>query len=97
MSLFNIFKRKEMPSLFSGGNGESLETAVVIEADDSFAGIQAEYAYIASQCGRQQRDWEMDSQSVQFHNGKAHDAVTIVLRNGQVRLFHFEISKLFGK
>ena len=43
MSLFNLFQRKEQPSLFSGGNGESLETAVIVDMDDSFAGVQAEY------------------------------------------------------
>ena len=43
MSLFNLFQRKEQPSLFSGGNGESLETAVIVDVDDAFAGVQAEY------------------------------------------------------
>jgi hypothetical protein len=32
MSLFNWFKWKKEPSLFGGGNGDSFETAVVINA-----------------------------------------------------------------
>src|SRR5205823_9433591 len=43
--------KKEQLSLFGGGSGESFETAVVVNADNSFVGVEAEYAYIANQCG----------------------------------------------
>jgi hypothetical protein len=97
MSLFNWFKRKQKPSLFGGGNGESFETAVVINADNSFAGVIAEYAYVASECGQREVDWKLSLQSLQEHNGKPYDVLNITLSNGQARSFYFDISKFFGK
>jgi hypothetical protein len=96
-NFFNIFKRKEEPSLFSGGNGGSFETAVVVNADHSVAGVQAEYAFVTSQCGQRQTDWTMELQTLQEHNGKPHDILNIRLSDGQLRIFHFDVSKFFGK
>ena len=97
MSIFNWFKRKEEPSLFSGGNGESFETAVVVNTDNSFAGVMAECAYVASVCGRPEADWKMKSQSLQKHNGKPYDVLNVILSNGKDRSFYFDISKFFGR
>ena len=96
-NFFNFFKRKEATSLFSGGNGGSFETAVVINADHSGAGVQAEYAFVTSQCGQRRTDWEMELQKLQEHNGKPHDVLNIRLSNGQLRIFYFDVSKFFGK
>ena len=38
---------KEQLSLFGGGNGDSCETAVIVNAHNSLVGVEAEYAYIA--------------------------------------------------
>ena len=97
MSIFSFFKRKEQHSLFSAGSGDSFESAVVINADDSFVGVQAEYAYVAHQCGEPQRDWKIQQQSLQGHDGKPYDVLVIAPSNGEVRTFYFNIEKFFGK
>jgi hypothetical protein len=43
--------KKEQLSLFGGGKGDSFEAAVVVNAHNSLDGVEAEYAYIANQCG----------------------------------------------
>ena len=97
MSIFNLFKRKPQANLFSGGNGDSFENAVVINADDSDVGVQAEYDYIASQCGKPHQDWKPQKQGLRQHEGKPYDVLTIVLSDGQERTFYFDITSFFGK
>jgi hypothetical protein len=97
MSFFDFFKRPEPRNFFGGGNGESFETAVIVNAGDSAAGIDAEYGYITSQCGRRNKDWTARSQALHDHDGKPYDVLTIQLSNGEERTFYFDISNFFGK
>jgi hypothetical protein len=88
----NLPPNKEQLSLFGGGNGDSFETAVVVNADNSFVGVEAEYAYIASQCGEPHKDWKLQSQGLRVHRGKFYDVLTIVLSSGETRTFYFDIT-----
>ncbi len=97
MNIFDVFKRKEKPSVFSGGDGSSFERAVVINCDNHVAGVHAEYDYIESQCGSPQRDWKLHEQSLQEHDGRPHDVLIVALANGEFRTFHFDIGRFFGK
>ena len=97
MGIFNYFKRTDPERLFGGGNGDSFETAVIINADNPLEGVQAEYSYLSTQCGVPQRDWTIRSQSLREHGGKPHDVITIALAQGGVRTFHFDVSQFFGK
>jgi hypothetical protein len=86
--------RKQL-SLFGGGSGDSFETAVVVNADNSFVGVEAEYAYIANQCGEPHKDWSLESQGLREHGGKPYDVLTIALSSGETRTFYFDIAKFF--
>ena len=97
MSFFNFFKRKAPAGLFGGGSGDSFESAVVIHADTGAAGVQAEYDYVASQCGRPGKDWEVQGQRLEMHEGKPYDVLTIAMKQGGARTYHFDIAKFFGK
>jgi hypothetical protein len=91
----NLPFKKEQLSLFGGGNGDSFETAVVVNADNSFVGVEAEYAYIASQCGEPHKDWSLESQGLREHRGKPYDVLTIALNGGATRTFYFDITNFF--
>ena len=86
---------KEQLSLFGGGNGDSFETAVVVNAHNSLVGIEAEYAYIANQCGQPSKDWKLESQGLREHGGKPYDVLTIALSGGATRTFYFDITNFF--
>ena len=86
---------KKQPRLFSGGNGDSFETAIVVNADNSLVGIEAEYSYIADQCGEPHRDWNLESQGLREHGGKPYDVLTIALSSGETRTFYFDIANFF--
>jgi hypothetical protein len=87
---------KNQPCLF-GGNGYSFETAVVVNADNSFIGVKAEYGYIGNQCGEPHKDWRLQSQGLRQHEGKAYDVLTIALSSGETRTFYFDIAKFFTR
>jgi hypothetical protein len=88
---------KKQPGLFGGGSGDSFETAVVVDAKNPLVGVEAEYAYIANQCGEPHKDWKLQSQAVCDRGGKPYDVLTIALSSGETRTFYFDISKLLGK
>ena len=88
---------KQQLSPFGGGAGDSFETAVVVNTDNSFVGVEAEYAYIANQCGQPYKDWKLQSQGLQEHKDKPYDVLTIVLSSGETRTFYFDITKVFTR
>jgi hypothetical protein len=92
----NPQSKKKQLSLFGGGNGDSFETAVVVNADNSFIGVEAEYAYIANQCGEPHKDWKLQSQALREYGGKPYDVLTITLSSGGTRAFYFDIAKFFA-
>jgi hypothetical protein len=91
----NLPPNKEQLSLFGGGNGDSFETAVVIDAKNPLVGVEAEYAYIANQCGERHKDWKLESQGLQEHGGKPYDVLTIALSGGATKTFYFDITNFF--
>ena len=97
MSIFDLFKPKGRATSFSGGNGDSFESAVIVDAGNASARVQAEQDYIASQCGQPQKDWKVLEKRFQEHNGKPYDVLVVGLSNGQVRTFHFGNAKFFEK
>jgi hypothetical protein len=91
----NLRFQKEQLSVFGDGNGDSFETAVVVNADNSFVGVEAEYAYIANQCGEPYKDWKLQSQRLLEHAGKPYDVLTIALSGGATKTFYFDIENFF--
>ncbi len=83
--------------LYSGGSGEAIEDAVIINATSSLVGIPAEYHYISSECGRRKVDWTLNLQEHIEKNGRHYDVLTVVLKSGEVRKYYFDITKFYGK
>ena len=91
----NLPFKKEQLTLFGGGTGDSFETAVIVNAHNSLVGIEAEYAYIANQCGEPHKDWNLESQGLREHGDKPYDVLTIALSGGATRTFYFDITNFF--
>jgi hypothetical protein len=86
---------KKQLTPFGGGTGGSFETAVVVNAHNSLVGVEAEYAYIASQCGEPHKDWKLQSQGLREHADKPYDVLTIALSGGATKTFYFDIGNFF--
>jgi hypothetical protein len=84
---------------FSGGNGSSMEHAVVINnAKGSMDGVSAEYYYIEQVEGRRGDKWAMVSQALLSENGKSYDLINItIIETGKKKSYYFDITGFFGK
>ena len=89
-----LFKRKEAPVLFSGGDGSSRDAAVVITVDDPRRGISAEYNFIQQQHGPREVEWKRDMQVKIRSRGRQYDVISIVLAGGEKKTYWFDITQL---
>ena len=83
--------------MYAGGDGSSFETAVVVEADDTLAGVQAEYAYVAARHGRREVDWRVTSQALIGQKDRHYDVLDVELKSGESKSYYFDITQFFGK
>ncbi len=97
MGLFDFLKLKKKQGLYAGGNGESIETAVIINTANSMIGISAEYKFITSRYGQKDVDWTREIQTVMRSGNRQYDVVVIKLQDGQEKSFYFDITKYYGK
>ncbi len=83
---------------FSGGPGDTPETAVVIAgAKNSMEGIGAEYRYLEQKFGRRGVGWQLKRQSLYHQQGKVYDRMELEFKDGSKKTLYFEISEFFGK
>lgn len=84
-------------NLYGGGNGDSLETAIVINVRTTKTGVEAEYAYIVNLYGEKNKAWHFVSQSLQNLEDKHYDVIQIMLANGGRKIIYFDISGFFAR
>jgi len=97
MGLFDFLKLKKKQGLYAGGNGESIETAVIINTANPIIGIPAEYKFISRRYGQKDVDWTLEIQTVMRSGNRQYDVVVIKLKDGQEKSFYFDITKFYGK
>jgi len=84
---------------YEGGNGTSIETAIIIKnAGNERNGIAAEYAYISKIHGQKFTTWKPNGSSTNFMNGKKIDIINITtLPRNEQKMYYFDISDFYGK
>lgn len=89
-------RRPNQSSLYSGGSGTTMEDAVVITTTSEPSGVHAEYRYVEMRCGKRNVDWKLKTQELlEGSDGKSYDLLIVVLKNGTVRDFYFDISSFY--
>jgi hypothetical protein len=79
---------------FSGGDGLTLDSAVVIIGAPSEAvGARAEYSYLAAHFPGS----KVNRQALLSQNGKSYDRLDITTADGTEKTIFFDISGFFGK
>jgi len=73
--------------------GSSFENAVVIEEKSERTGISAEYKWV----DKHYPGYKRKMQSLQTHDKKPYDVLTIVTAEGTEKKIYFDISNFFGK
>ena len=83
--------------LYGGGDGSSLDQAVVINTLSSAVGIPADYGYLARVYGQQNVAWSVVRQVLLLHGNVRYDRLHIRLSNGEERSIYFDISQFYGQ
>lgn len=84
--------------LYAGSDGSTTQSAVVINATSSSAGINAEYKWIESRYGTRDKDWTIE---MRMHgrsdDGKSYETFRIKLADGTPKAIVFDISSFYGR
>ncbi|MFW5836429.1 MAG: hypothetical protein ACOCVM_00370 [Desulfovibrionaceae bacterium] len=86
----------EMEQIYYGGNGLSMEDAVIINAQNTTTGVRAEYEYVKNHMGEDFENWIFAYQQCTFAENKSYD-VLVYERGEEVRKYYFDITQFFGK
>jgi len=78
---------------YSGGDGSSVKTAIVIVAPNEDKGVAAEYAYLAKHFP----GYATRSQSLVNQDSKVFDKVDFTTKDGKAMTIYFDITGFFGK
>ncbi|MFX1478879.1 MAG: hypothetical protein ACFFCI_12175 [Promethearchaeota archaeon] len=77
----------------SGGDGSSIENAIVISDCRDQEGVQQEYKEIRKRFG----EYRLIRQVLLENEGRMYDKLELELRNGDIKLVYFDITHFFGK
>ena len=77
--------------------GESIEQAIIIQANSTPAGIRMEYQWVEQHFGRRGTDWQLVKQALLQEGDRSYDVLHIRLADGTEREIHFDITNFFGK
>ena len=80
-------------SVYGGGDGSSVQKAVVINADNETSGVAAEWEWLRSHLS----GWRVRRQVLMGKAGRKYDRFTVVSPDGKQKEIYFDISKYFGK
>lgn len=78
-------------------DGLSLATAIPIRAANAGIGVGLEYEAVSARHGPLNAGWTLESQRLRSVEGRRYDVLHIVLRNGERRVYHFDITDFYGK
>jgi hypothetical protein len=83
--------------IFSGGSGDSYETAIIVKGTQYNKkpenAVAAEYDYISGLFGKKDKEWAVEEQTSGQENSKVYDMVRVkILSNGKMHFFYFDIT-----
>jgi len=78
---------------YSGGDGSSAKTAVVITAPNEDKGVAAEYAWLAKHFP----GYATRGQSLVHEDKKIYDTIQFTTKDGKSMTIFFDITGFFGK
>jgi hypothetical protein len=90
-------KMKPGQITFSGGSGDSYETAIIVKGNQYNKkpenAVAAEYDYISGLYGKKDKEWIVEEQSSGQEKDRVYDMVRVkILSNGKMHFFYFDIT-----
>ena len=77
----------------SGGDGSSIEKAIIISDCNNTEGVHQEYVEVEKRFGK----YRLIRQVLLNQEGKMYDKLELELENGEVIDLYFDITHFFGK
>ena len=78
---------------YAGGDGSSLEKAIIIKGATEATGVHAEYEYLA----KHYPGYKRGRQSLSSNKGRAYDVLEFTTADGRKMVIFFDITEFFGK
>ena len=78
---------------YAGGDGSTMEKAVVIKGADEMTGVNAEYTYLT----RRFPGYKMRQQGVSSKDKHSYDTLEFTTAKGEKKTIYFDITTFFGK
>ncbi len=75
--------------------GDSIENAIVIDAQDYISGVLEEHKYIDQLCSSIKNEIESVEQELIIDNGKKYDVFTLIMEGGGEKKVCFDITSFF--
>lgn len=97
MGLPGVNGKSKERGVYGGGDGGSIDTAVLVSAPNALVGVRAEYEYVELKHGRKDTDWSVESQAIIEQGGRKYDLLSIKLSSGQSQSYYFDVTQSFGK
>ena len=97
MGIFDFLKTSLLWPATGGGDGSSMEEAVVVNRRSSYDGICAEYGYISRFCGKKGVGYTLEMQVSQSRDGREYDLLSVKMMDGEMHEFWFDVTSFYGK
>jgi hypothetical protein len=81
------------PPLFSGGDGSTAESAIVVHVNNEVDGIRAEHTWIHDHIP----GGTLQGQELIVGGGRTYDRMQVIAADGTSHKLYFDISQYFGK
>jgi len=91
------YSAREMRSVhFSGGDGASMEDAIIIYGPKSTnKAVGAEYYYLSQLHGKKNKDWRIAGQTLFQEGKKVYDILEVeIIESSERRIYYFDLSKV---
>ncbi len=86
-------EQRKLENVYSGGDGSSSDTAIVVGVDDPRAGVRAEYVWIREKHGLRDLRWTLDTQMKIRKEARDYDLLSIKLEDGTKKSYWFDITR----
>jgi hypothetical protein len=93
-------KKPAVPEItYSGGNGDSFESAIIINGvDKQSESVAAEYRYLSRLHGEKDKAWRVEGQSMTSEEKNVYDVIEIVLiPTSEKRIYYFDVTRFAWK
>jgi hypothetical protein len=79
-------------AIYFGGNGTTVETAVVINLSSDAEAVHSEYSWLSQHCP----GFKLKTQGLMAIGQKQYDSMEVFLPDGSERTYYFDITKSFS-